>query len=248
MNDAVRRKPADAGPDSDPAPPSPPAPRISRKREESRRKLIEAARETFAQRGIRETPVELICEKAGFTRGAFYSNFQSKEDLFLAVWEIETAQRNQRVAEAIAAVSELPLPHDVDGLRSAIADMARRYVTLNAGDETWFALLLEYRLQGLRQEELRPQVMTVYEHSIQELATVIEKFLDRVGIELTVHVRYVAQAILALYNEALLVNLLRDFPLTEDNEFLTEVIPRLLSGLLPAAPAPPGGPGTHDEK
>jgi AcrR family transcriptional regulator len=211
---------------------------MSRKREESRRKLIEAAREVFAERGIRETPIELICEKAGFTRGAFYSNFQSKEDLFRAVWEIETTQRNQRAVEAIAAVTDLPLPDDVESLRSLVGEIARRYVTFNAGDETWFALLLEYRLQGLRQEELRPQVRAVYQNCLEEFTMAIEEFLTRVGITLAVDVRYAAQAVLALYYEAMATNLLHGLPLTKDNEFLTEVMPRLLSGLLAPSRTP----------
>lgn len=238
MDDAAHRAPSNTGPADDSSDPPHAIPRVSRKREESRRKLIAAAREVFAQRGIRETPIELICEKAGFTRGAFYSNFQSKEDLFLAVWEIETAQRNQRAIEAITAVTDLPLPDDVDSLRSIIGEMARHFVTFDTEDETWFALLLEYRLQGLRQEELRPQVRAVYQHSVEEFATTIEEFLTRAGITLAVDVRYAAQAVLALYSEALATNLLQDLPLNKDNEFLTEVMPRLLSGLLAPAPRP----------
>jgi AcrR family transcriptional regulator len=214
-----------------------PARRETRSRENSRRRLIEAARETFTEHGIRETPVELICERAGFTRGAFYSNFSSKEDLFLAVYEDEIAIRQHRFAEAVAAV-EPPAPDDLPALRSAVADMARWYVVTRTGDETWFLLISELRLQALRQPELRPRLEAVLRSSTDEVTAVVEGFVARVGLRLAVDVRYAARAVLALYEDALAENLLAGRPLTADNEFLTEVVPRLLSGLLEWPPSP----------
>jgi AcrR family transcriptional regulator len=213
-----------------------PARRPTRSRENSRRRLIDAARKAFAERGIRDTPVELICERAGFTRGAFYSNFSSKEDLFLAVYQEETALRRRLFAEALASAVELPPADDIPALRAAVADMARWYVTAHSGDETWFVLMSEFRLQGLRQPELRPRLDAVVQQSTDELTAVVESFLARAGLRLAVSPRYTAQAVLALYEDALARNLLAGRPLTADNEFLTDVIPRLLSGLLEHPP------------
>jgi AcrR family transcriptional regulator len=206
--------------------------RTTRRREESRRRLIEAARDTFAERGIRETPVELICERAGFTRGAFYSNFSSKEDLFLAVYQQETAIRQRLFAEAVASAVELPAPGDLPALRAAVADMARWYVTAHTGDETWFLLASEFKLQGMRRPELRARVEAVLQEGVDELSRVIEGFVARAGLTLAVEIRYAAQAVLALYQDALAQNLLAGRPMTADNELLTRVLPRLLSGLL----------------
>jgi AcrR family transcriptional regulator len=206
--------------------------RTTRRREESRRRLIEAARDTFAERGIRETPVELICERAGFTRGAFYSNFSSKEDLFLAVYQQETAIRQRLFAEAVASAVELPAPGDLPALRAAVADMARWYVTAHTGDETWFLLLSEFKLQGMRRPELRARVEAALQEGVDELSRVIEGFVTRAGLTLAVEIRYAAQAVLALYEDALAQNLLAGRPMTADNELLTRVLPRLLSGLL----------------
>jgi len=47
-------------------------------------RLIESAGKVFAERGFYGASVEEITERAGFSRGAFYSNFTSREDLFLA--------------------------------------------------------------------------------------------------------------------------------------------------------------------
>src|SRR5438105_13617480 len=58
-----------------------------RRRELTRSALVEAAADVFARRGYDGASLEEIAEAAGFTRGAIYSNFGSKEDLMLAVVE-----------------------------------------------------------------------------------------------------------------------------------------------------------------
>jgi AcrR family transcriptional regulator len=65
--------------------------KVTRRRAETRRRLVETAYAVFCETGIRDTPVELIRDRAGFTRGAFYSNFASKEELFLAVYQTTVA-------------------------------------------------------------------------------------------------------------------------------------------------------------
>ena len=63
------------------------APRIRPTREETRARLFEAAAEVFAEHGVGAATVEQIASAAGFTRGAFYSNFATKDDLVLAMLE-----------------------------------------------------------------------------------------------------------------------------------------------------------------
>lgn len=56
-------------------------------REETREKLFEAAARVFEERGIGAASIEAIAAAAGFTRGAFYSNFATKDDLIIAMLE-----------------------------------------------------------------------------------------------------------------------------------------------------------------
>ena len=60
-------------------------PRLTRKekRAETRARLLDAAEQVFLRRGLQGSSVEEIAAEAGFTRGAFYSNFKSKEELFV---------------------------------------------------------------------------------------------------------------------------------------------------------------------
>ncbi len=57
----------------------------SARREATRERVLDAAREVFAERGVIGGTVEEICERAGFTRGAFYSNFADKDELLAAL-------------------------------------------------------------------------------------------------------------------------------------------------------------------
>src|SRR5205085_31479 len=57
------------------------------KRERTRARLLDAAAEVIAERGLERASLEEIAARAGMTRGAFYGNFRDKHDLFLAVAE-----------------------------------------------------------------------------------------------------------------------------------------------------------------
>ncbi len=61
----------------------------SRRRDETRARLVRAAVEVFAEQGIIASTVEQVCERAGFSRGAFYSNFDSKEAVCREILELE---------------------------------------------------------------------------------------------------------------------------------------------------------------
>jgi len=93
------------------------------KRQRTRRTLVAAAAEVIAERGFDRTSIEAVCRRAGLSRGSFYGNFASREDLFLAVMDsqwtpIEAASRpapplreQMRIlGEAVAAASRARLP------------------------------------------------------------------------------------------------------------------------------------------
>ena len=64
----------------------------TKRREATRERLVEAARSLLAEIGIQGATVESICERAGFTRGAFYSNYASKDELILDIFGREKLQ------------------------------------------------------------------------------------------------------------------------------------------------------------
>src|SRR6266446_1659712 len=71
-------------------------------RDDTRDKLFEAAARVFEEQGIGGASVEAIAAAAGFTRGAFYSNFNSKDELIVAMLEDHVEQSIRRCLELLA--------------------------------------------------------------------------------------------------------------------------------------------------
>ncbi len=102
----------------------------TRRREATRQKLLDAAAQVFAEVGLDAASVEAICERAGFTRGAFYSNFETKDELFL---ELAGNVARERVEAVRSRVLELEragaldqVPEDALGDHPAACSTSRQ--------------------------------------------------------------------------------------------------------------------------
>lgn len=95
--------------------------------------LIDAAEEMFLREGLEHTSVEQITEAAGFSRGAFYSNFSDKDDLALAV--IDQWRRH-----VVAALKTFQRISDPAGQRAAIRD----WFAEQCRQRNWIALRAEF--------------------------------------------------------------------------------------------------------
>ena len=71
-------------------------------RDDTREKLFEAAARVFEEQGIGGASIEAIAAAAGFTRGAFYSNFKSKDELIIAMLEDHVEQSIRRNLDLLA--------------------------------------------------------------------------------------------------------------------------------------------------
>jgi AcrR family transcriptional regulator len=72
---------------------------------QTREDLIHAARAVFAKDGFEHARIEDIAAQAGKTRGAFYANFEDKEDVFFAIFEEDLLRDQERVGRLTAAVT-----------------------------------------------------------------------------------------------------------------------------------------------
>lgn len=139
------------------AAPDAPVKRVTRRRAATRDRLLAAAYQVFAESGFGRATVEKVCEQAGFTRGAFYSNFESLDEMFLALWEQRSAQL---LAGLRAALDELSAESVVE-VRAAVARLTRAVPV----DEAWFRITAEFTAHALRHPALR-RVMAAREETI----------------------------------------------------------------------------------
>jgi TetR/AcrR family transcriptional regulator, transcriptional repressor of aconitase len=106
-------------------------------REESRAltraKLLASARAVVARDGYENASIDRIAEEAGFSKGAFYSNFFSKEEIFLELLETHSMEDVSEIAALLKGVSD-PLQ-----MITAISDWA----SARASEPTWGLLALE---------------------------------------------------------------------------------------------------------
>ncbi|MGW5723140.1 TetR/AcrR family transcriptional regulator [Amycolatopsis sp. NPDC003865] len=203
--------------------------RMTRRRAETRRRVMAAAYEVFTELGIRDAPVELICERAGFTRGAFYSNFASKEELFLAIYEEEMRDRAERLRVAVEEAAGGAGPGSVD---EVLRQAGLLFTGSLAADETWYLLNAEFRAQAMRQPELREPAAVAEGRFHDELAEILQSLLGRLELRLTVDPRSAVVTIVALYETMLQRAILDALPDRADSRYLTDVLPRLFTALV----------------
>ncbi|MEU8554357.1 TetR/AcrR family transcriptional regulator [Streptomyces anthocyanicus] len=77
--------------------------RVTRRRVRTRANLLDAAFAVFAAKGFGRVSIEEVCESAGYSRGAFYSNFDSLDELFFALYEQRADLIAEQVTTALAA-------------------------------------------------------------------------------------------------------------------------------------------------
>jgi AcrR family transcriptional regulator len=150
-----------------------PARRVTRRRAETRNRLLTAAFEVFAEEGFGRATVERVCEKAGFTRGAFYSNFTSLDELFLAIWEQRSEAMIIEVRDALDDISD----HGIADIRDAVERLARA-VPL---DEAWFRITAEFTAHALRTPALRRVMAAREEAIVAALVPPVVTALERIG-------------------------------------------------------------------
>lgn len=148
--------------------------RLSRaeQREETRRRLLESAAKVFCRTGFEAAPIDVIAEEAGFSRGAFYSNFDSKDELFLALLSGHLDGEVETLSRALDRI------RTADELAPAIE---RRYRVLGE-DSSWCLLTTEFQLYAMRGGKMAGQFATMYESYRQRLGELIKTHFDRLGI------------------------------------------------------------------
>lgn len=157
----------------------------SERRAQTRERLLEAAGRLFARRGYHAVSVDEIAEEAGLTKGAVYSNFESKEDLFLTLFEEHLERRMADIRRA------------VDPARSVeqqAEDAARDFLRFLRTEPEWFLLSIEFWAYAVRDPGLRPRFAERWSTVKHAAAEMIAERARDLGIALPLPVDHIATA------------------------------------------------------
>jgi AcrR family transcriptional regulator len=125
-------------------------PRTRPTRDEVRDRILEAASKVFAAEGFAGATIDAIGQAAGFTKGAVYSNFGSKDELFLALLDREFELRGEQIATALESGGDI----------TAAAHALSRSVLDSVHDHAdYYVLFVEYWLRAVRDPELRGRLI-----------------------------------------------------------------------------------------
>jgi AcrR family transcriptional regulator len=167
------------------------AARPKRRREVTVERLLDAALDTFADMGFAAASVEDVCRRGGFTRGAFYSSFRSKDELFAALFARESARNLQRAERDLAGVEDEADP---------VAATVDRCLSTFRADRTWVLVHTEYRLHAARSPQA---ATTLRDHStavLDGVARLVTDVARRAGVPLAVPADRLARMVVALHD------------------------------------------------
>jgi AcrR family transcriptional regulator len=166
--------------------------------EDTRRRLLEAARRVFVQRGFHAATLEQVADAAGFTKGAVYSQFESKADLFFALLEKRVEQRLEEIRSAGAAASS---PEELASI------MGRQWLRGARADMGWQLLAVEFRVHVARNPELRARYVSIHARLRDAIGEALAAEFRGAGLEPPISPADMARAALAIGQGGLLGHL-----------------------------------------
>jgi AcrR family transcriptional regulator len=156
--------------------------------EQTRARIVESAAHVFARRGFARGSLEEIAESAGYSKGAVYSNFASKDELFLAVLDARYDHWLDQVAAAL----------EQEGNAGAGLEAITRVCSAAGSDPDWCLLSVEFWLHAARDERLRGDVVRRTNAIRTRIAELIANAAETFRFEPPAPAETLATAVLAL--------------------------------------------------
>jgi len=157
-------------------------------REQTQQRLLEAAQSVIARKGLAATSVEDIAAAAGYTRGAFYSNFRSKGDLFIELLR----QDHRRAHDAMSEILQTDLAPAQ--LEQRVSEMYARLYRSNECFMNW----TEARMLAARDGRFRNKLNALMLEKRDYIAAFIEQFYQRLGLPPSVPSAQLAMGFMSL--------------------------------------------------
>jgi AcrR family transcriptional regulator len=192
----------------------------------TRAALLRSASKSICELGMHGASIDLITERAGYTKGAFYAHFASKEELFLAMLEEKFAQELERLDTTMVGSGDA-----TDEAREAAGEFLR-YVDR---DPEWPRLYQEFAAHAARNEDFRVRFAARQRELRDGIAHVFARWADSLGVESPFDPGDIA-AMTFFMADGFLIDRIID-PALEDSLYAT-MIEVFLRGLLAMAQAP----------
>lgn len=150
--------------------------RLTRKEKQAQTRtcLMRSAAKLFAQRGFQNASIDDVAEDAGFTKGAFYANFSSKEELFLAMLDEHFDDRVAEIESLVASDAS-----EEEKARRAGADFTRMLTS----NPEWQRLLFEFTAYAVRNDEFRAQLLARSRALRARVAAALADQAEELGLE-----------------------------------------------------------------
>ncbi|MEX2504578.1 MAG: helix-turn-helix domain-containing protein [Egicoccus sp.] len=146
--------------------------RRDEQRAQTRNDLLDAAARVFAERGYHASSVDLVAEAAGYTKGAVYSNFDSKEELFLELLD-------RRIDTSIAAMENMLFTRPAEDRAELFTGDAPEVEIV---DRDWFLLETEFLLYAARNEQVQTRVQARQRTIHDRVAELLRRHLADLGV------------------------------------------------------------------
>ena len=193
-----------------------------RRRQQTRDHLLAAAAQVFAERGFHAASLDEVAATAGFSKGAVYSNFKNKEDLFLALFKANY-DREMEALRATLEASEAP----PETRLSDFVALIREEVRLTP--ESFGLLYEEFWLYAVRNPAAREQLIRLEDENVRGIAEIIEAERVREGLEALESVERVARIISLLFHGIGRLRILQ--PEVADDSLIETAISLIARGL-----------------
>jgi len=177
-----------------------------RRLEHTRSLLLDAAEEVFAEKGFAPATLDDIAHAAGYTKGAIYKHFATKEELFLAVSDRYWRRYFDNFAEVMSSARQIGA-RELDGVAERWRQLSRDRGAEHA------ALGHEFSLYLLRNPDARDRVAAKRSEVVEALAKFIVEGIDRMGATLKIPPLTFAQVLIATSDAVVLGSELDDMDL-----------------------------------
>lgn len=173
-------------------------------RHETQQRLIDATRLIMVTRGVEGCTLERITQAANFTRGAFYSNFDSKEELFIAVAEEEyrngiasIAAFTERLKEQLGDLPPVEKISD-DYLQLILSEVLVQFLTHMRLNRAFFILHSEFLIRSARVPEWAEQFSSINHQFVITLSETLALIMEHLGRQFVWSGEAVAQAVIGI--------------------------------------------------